>query len=54
LLWKPYTPGDGVAIVERRLAGITGTLPWGYQPEPPPEHRNFLKSLWARLAHRDA
>lgn len=40
-LWKPFKPEDAVAIVKRRLAGIKGQLPWGYQPpwldasEPP-------------------
>jgi two-component system OmpR family response regulator len=52
-LWKPYSAEDAVAIVERRLAGITGTLPWGYQPKPPSEPRNFVKSLWVRLMDRD-
>jgi CheY-like chemotaxis protein len=52
LLWKPFPPEDAVAIVRRRLAGIKGTLPWGYQPKPPPEHRKSLELLWARLARR--
>jgi CheY-like chemotaxis protein len=49
LLWKPYTPDDVTAIVERRLSGITGTLPWGYQPEPPVERPfGWFRRLWRR------
>jgi two-component system alkaline phosphatase synthesis response regulator PhoP len=40
-LWKPFSAEDVVAIVQRRLAGVTGPLPWGYQPKPPPERRNL-------------
>jgi CheY-like chemotaxis protein len=52
LLWKPFTQEDAVAIVQRRLEGITGTLPRGYQPKPPPPASTEPATPWFRRLFR--
>ena len=58
-IWRPITTSDVVSLVERRVSGITGPLPWGYQPQPQPEGEaldvpvvkgmGFLARMWSRL-----